>query len=47
MTLPDCTLAVLRRHRTLPDERASAALDALVVLTVPNATSNIATIAVR
>jgi leucyl aminopeptidase len=32
MTLPDCTLAVLRRRRTLPDERRVAALDALVVL---------------
>ena len=36
MTLPDCTLAVLRRRRTLPDERRTAALDALVVLTAPN-----------
>jgi leucyl aminopeptidase len=36
MTLPDCTLAVLRRRRTLPDGRRAAALDALVVLTVPN-----------
>jgi leucyl aminopeptidase len=36
MTLPDCTLAVLRRRRTLPDGRRAAALDALVVLTLPN-----------
>jgi hypothetical protein len=36
MTLPDCTLAVLRRRRTLPDVRRTAALDALVVLTAPN-----------
>ncbi|HEX2791343.1 MAG TPA: leucyl aminopeptidase family protein [Steroidobacteraceae bacterium] len=36
MTLPDCTLAVLRRRRTLPDERRTAGLDALVVLTAPN-----------
>jgi leucyl aminopeptidase len=35
MTLPDCTLAVLRRRRTLPDGRRAAALDALVVLTLP------------
>jgi leucyl aminopeptidase len=36
MTLPDCTLAVLRRRRTLPDGRRAAALDALVVLTLPD-----------
>jgi leucyl aminopeptidase len=36
MTLPDCTLPVLRRRRTLPDERRAGALDALVVLTVPD-----------
>jgi leucyl aminopeptidase len=36
MTLPDCTLAVLRRRRTLPSERRAAALDALIVLTLPN-----------
>ena len=36
MTLPDCTLAVLRRRRTLPDVRRTAGLDALVVLTAPN-----------
>jgi leucyl aminopeptidase len=36
MTLPDCTLAALRRRRTLPDGRRVAALDALVVLTLPN-----------
>jgi len=36
MALPDCTLAVLRRRRTLPDGHRAAALDALVVLTVPN-----------
>jgi len=34
MALPDCTLAVLRRRRTLPGARRAAALDALVVLTV-------------
>ena len=33
MTLPDCTLAVLQRRRVLPDERRTASLDALVVLT--------------
>jgi leucyl aminopeptidase len=36
MTLPDCTLAVLRRRRTLPNGRRAGALDALVVLTLPN-----------
>jgi hypothetical protein len=36
MTLPDCTLAVLRRRRTLPSARRAAALDALIVLTLPN-----------
>jgi leucyl aminopeptidase len=36
MTLPDCTLAVLRRRRTLPDVRRTAGLDALVVLTAPH-----------
>jgi len=36
MTLPDCTLAVLRRRRTLPSERRAAALDALIVLTLPD-----------
>jgi leucyl aminopeptidase len=36
MTLPDCTLAVLRRRRTLPSERRAAALDALIVLTLRN-----------
>jgi leucyl aminopeptidase len=36
MTLPDCTLAVLRRRQTLPDARRAAALDALVVLTLPS-----------
>jgi leucyl aminopeptidase len=36
MTLPDCTLAVLRQRRTLPSERRAAALDALIVLTLPN-----------
>jgi leucyl aminopeptidase len=35
MTLPDCTLAVLQRRRVLPDERRTASLDALVVLTTP------------
>src|ERR1039458_639279 len=34
MALPDCTLAVLRRRRRLPDARRAAALDALVVLTL-------------
>jgi len=34
MALPDCTLAVLRRRRMLPDARRAAALDALVVLTL-------------
>src|SRR3984957_12388665 len=34
MALPDCTLAVLRKRRTLPGGRRAAALDALVVLTV-------------
>jgi leucyl aminopeptidase len=36
MTLPDCTLAVLRRRRTLPSARRAAALDALIVLTLPD-----------
>ena len=36
MTLPDCTLAVLRRRGTLPSARRAAALDALIVLTLPN-----------
>ena len=36
MTLPDCTLAALRRSRALPDARRTAALDALVVLTAPD-----------
>ncbi len=36
MTLPDCTLAVLHRRRALPNDRRAAALDALVVLTVPD-----------
>lgn len=35
MTLPDCTLPVLQRRRVLPDERRTAGLDALVVLTAP------------
>jgi leucyl aminopeptidase len=34
MALPDCTLAVLRRRRTLPGGRRAGVLDALVVLTV-------------
>jgi leucyl aminopeptidase len=34
-TLPDCTLATLRRRPTLPGTRAAAGLDALVVLTAP------------
>jgi leucyl aminopeptidase len=36
MTLPDCTLAVLRRRRSLPSERRVATLDALIVVTLPN-----------
>jgi leucyl aminopeptidase len=36
MTLPDCTLAVLRRRRTLPNGPRAGALDALVVLTLPD-----------
>jgi leucyl aminopeptidase len=36
MTLPDCTLAVLRRRRTLPNARRAAALDALLVITLPD-----------
>jgi leucyl aminopeptidase len=32
-TIPDCTLAALRRHSALPDARAAEALDALVVIT--------------
>jgi leucyl aminopeptidase len=36
MTLPDVTLAVLRRRRALPTGRRAAALDALVVLTLPD-----------
>jgi len=34
-TLPDCTLATLRRRSTLPGQRAAAGLDALVVLADP------------
>ena len=36
MTLPDCSLPLLRRRRALPDQRKSAGLDALVVLTKPD-----------
>ncbi|HEY4974228.1 MAG TPA: M17 family metallopeptidase [Steroidobacteraceae bacterium] len=36
MTLPDCTLAVLQRRRTLPNGPRAGALDALVVLTLPD-----------
>jgi leucyl aminopeptidase len=36
MALPDCTLAVLQRRRTLPNGHRAAALDALVVLTLPH-----------
>jgi leucyl aminopeptidase len=36
MTLPDCTLAVLQRRRTLPNGARASTLDALVVLTLPD-----------
>jgi hypothetical protein len=32
-TIPDCTVAALKRHPALPDARAAEALDALVVIT--------------
>jgi leucyl aminopeptidase len=32
-TIPDCTVAALKRHPELPDTRAAEALDALVVIT--------------
>jgi leucyl aminopeptidase len=38
-TLPDCTLATLKRSASLPSERKAAMLDALVVLTGPGESS--------
>jgi leucyl aminopeptidase len=32
-TIPDCTVAAVKRHAALPDARAAEALDALVVIT--------------
>src|ERR1700685_3314350 len=32
-TIPDCTVAALKRHPELPDTRAAETLDALVVIT--------------